>query len=173
MKILPSSTNKPIMSQQVQSLFASASFLTCGVGEVEDAGGRLQQVGAAGRQVPGDGHDGHTVATLLGAHDAVVLRLDHAALAAEQSGAGVGIRGSSGIKHENEGRWTPLLKSHQRSAGANCSCCSLLFYHEKDRCTSTSQPETFMERNVQHETMGLMRVTKDTEEMRLQQKHVP
>lgn len=64
------------------------SFLTSGVGEVEDAGGRLQQVGAAGRQVSGDGHDGHAVATLLGAHDAVVLRLDHAAIAAEQSRSG-------------------------------------------------------------------------------------
>lgn len=63
-------------------------FLTGRVGEVEDAGGWLQQVGAAGRQVSGDGHDGHAVATLLGAHNAVVLRLDHAAVAAEQSRVG-------------------------------------------------------------------------------------
>lgn len=63
-------------------------FLTCRVGEVEDAGGRLQQVRAAGRQVSGDGHDGHAVATLLGAHDAVVLRLNHAAIAAEQRRVG-------------------------------------------------------------------------------------
>lgn len=77
-------------------------FLTCRVGEVEDTGGRLQQVGAAGRQVSGDGHDGHAVATLLGAHDAVVLRLNHAAIAAEQSRAGLGISGSSGIKQLNE-----------------------------------------------------------------------
>lgn len=63
----------------------SALFLTCGVGEVEDAGCRVQQVGAAGRQVAGDGHDGHAVTTLLGTHDAVVLRLTHAAITREGS----------------------------------------------------------------------------------------
>lgn len=66
----------------------SAFSLTCRVGEVEDAGGRLQQVGAAGRQVAGDGHDGHAVATLLGTHDAVVLRLTHATIAREKIGRG-------------------------------------------------------------------------------------
>lgn len=64
--------------------FLSVCFPTW-VGEVENTGGRLQQVGAAGGQVSRDGHDGHAVAALLGAHDAVVLRLDHAAIAAEQS----------------------------------------------------------------------------------------
>lgn len=64
----------------------SAFFLTCRVGEVEDAGGRLQQVGAAGRQVARDGHDGHAVTTLFGTHDAVVLRLTHATVAREKSG---------------------------------------------------------------------------------------
>lgn len=71
------STGKPL------TLTESALLLTCGVGEVEDAGGRVQQVGAAGRQVAGDGHDGHAVPTLLGTHNAVVLRLTHAAIAAE------------------------------------------------------------------------------------------
>lgn len=55
--------------------------LTGGVGEVEDAGGRLQQVGAAGRQISRYWHDGHAVTTLLGADDAVVLRLTHASVA--------------------------------------------------------------------------------------------
>lgn len=57
--------------------------LTSRVGEVQNARGRLQQVGAAGWQVPRDGHDGHTVATLLGTHDAVVLRLRQATVAAQ------------------------------------------------------------------------------------------
>lgn len=70
--------------------FLSVCFPTW-VGEVENTGGRLQQVGAAGGQVSRDGHDGHAVAALLGAHDAVVLRLDHAAIAAEQSRAGTGV----------------------------------------------------------------------------------
>lgn len=93
--------NRSITSWFTQSISFSLRLLTCRVGEVEDAGGRLQQVGAAGRQVSGDGHDGHAVATLLGAHDAVVLRLNHAAIAAEQSRA-VGISGSLEIKQLNE-----------------------------------------------------------------------
>lgn len=85
-------------------------FPTCGVGEVENTGGRLQQVGAAGRQVSRDGHDGHAVAALLGAHDAVVLRLDHAAIAAEQSRAGTGVSarlggGEGGKKREENEEW--------------------------------------------------------------------
>lgn len=63
----------------------SKHFLTRRVGEVEDAGGRLQQVGAAGRQVAGDWHDGHAVTTLLGTHDAVVLRLTHATITTKES----------------------------------------------------------------------------------------
>lgn len=59
-------------------------FLTCRVGEVDNFVGRLQQVGAAGRQVAGDGHDGHAVTTLLGANDAVVLRVTHAAVTGEE-----------------------------------------------------------------------------------------
>lgn len=85
------------------------SILTRRVGEVEDAGGRLQQVRAAGRQVSGDGHDGHAVAALLGAHDAVVLRLDHAAIAAEESGDGESVQGRKyGRKMWSGG--TPRLK---------------------------------------------------------------
>lgn len=64
--------------QQHKNKFSS---LTGGVGEVEDTGGRLQQVGAAGRQISGYRHDGHAVTTLLGADDAVVLRLTHASIA--------------------------------------------------------------------------------------------
>lgn len=56
--------------------------LTGWVGEVQDAGGRLQQVRAAGWQVTRDGHDSDTVATLLGAHDAVILRLSQATVTA-------------------------------------------------------------------------------------------
>jgi len=44
----------------------------------------VQQVGAAGRQAAGDRHDGHAVAALLSAHDAVVLGLTHTAITEEE-----------------------------------------------------------------------------------------
>lgn len=84
--------------------FFLVCFPTCGVGEVENTGGRLQQVGAAGGQVSRDGHDGHAVAALLGAHDAVVLRLDHAAIAAEQSRAEQGSGGQCEIGGKKAGK---------------------------------------------------------------------
>lgn len=63
----------------------SACSLTGRVREVEDAGGRLQQVGAAGWQVSWNGHDGHAVTTLLGSNNAVVLGLTHATVTTKQS----------------------------------------------------------------------------------------
>lgn len=66
----------------------SSIHLTCRVGEVNDAGGRLQQVRAAWRQVARDGHDGHTVTTLLGTNNAVVLRVTHAAVTGEERKGG-------------------------------------------------------------------------------------
>lgn len=78
----------------------SACCLTGWVREVEDAGGRLQQVGAAGRQVSGNGHDGHAVTTLLGTDNTVVLRLTHATVTKEQSR---GSRGQEGDKRVTVG----------------------------------------------------------------------
>lgn len=54
----------------------------------------MQQVGAAGRQVAGDGHDGHAVSTLLGSHNAVVLRLTHATITGKESRDGEGRQGT-------------------------------------------------------------------------------
>lgn len=82
------------------------SFPTGGVRKVEDAGRRLQQVGAAGRQVSRDGHDGHAVATLLGADNTVVLRLTQAAVTGKES---------SGIRdNERKENW----ESERRRGGA-------------------------------------------------------
>ena len=63
-------------------------LLTCRDGEVQHAGGGLQQVGAAGGKAPGNGHDGQTMPALLGADYAVVLGLAHAAVTAEGEGGG-------------------------------------------------------------------------------------
>ena len=70
----------------LRGLLASpVTRLTCGMGEVQDAGGGLQQVGAAGRQAARDGHDGQAVARLLGANDAIILRLAHTAITATRT----------------------------------------------------------------------------------------
>lgn len=80
----------------------SACFPTGGIRKIEDAGCRLQQVGAAGRQVSRDGHDGDAVATLLGTDDTVVLRLTQAAITGKQS---------SGVRdNEQKENWETEIK---------------------------------------------------------------
>lgn len=59
-------------------------LLTSRVGEVKDVGRRLQEVRTAGRQVAWNWHHDHTVATLLGTHHAVILRLTNATITAKR-----------------------------------------------------------------------------------------
>lgn len=75
---------KSVIIDKIELLF----LFTCRVGEINNAGGRLQQVGAAGRQVARDGHDGHAVTTLLGTNNAVVLRVTHPTITREESREG-------------------------------------------------------------------------------------
>lgn len=91
-----------VTTDKMQKILGFSFFLTCRVRKVKDARGRLQQVRAAGRQVPRDGHDGHAVTTLLGPNNAVVLRMTHSTVTKEggQGGEETGI-GRDVVKKNN------------------------------------------------------------------------